>query len=202
MIDAGSLEYAHARLCARYGDRPDELAWRRIETLREFRAMLDAVRASHLGAWIADIGPDSGVHAIEFAMRAHWRSRVTAIAAWMPAAWCPAIEWCGLMVELPVLQHLARRRRGCGRTHWRTFCAMTRPAAPGPRSPHCLKQAGPIRITLAGCGTTSGGGGCPDAPRIRPSSRRSPACSRPMPRHSGIHGSTMAGHSAAPCMPG
>lgn len=108
MIDAGSLEYAHARLCARYGDRPDELAWRRIETLRDFPAMLEAVRASYLGAWIADIGPDSDVHAIEFAIRAHWRGRVAAIAAWMPAAWRSAIEWCGLMVDLPVLQHLAR----------------------------------------------------------------------------------------------
>ena len=108
MIDAGSLEYAHARLGARYGDRPDELVWRRIEILRDFRATFDSARASPLGVWIANIGPDSDVHAIEVAMRAHWRERVASITAWMPSAWRAAIEWCGLWIDLPVLQDLAR----------------------------------------------------------------------------------------------
>ena len=108
MIDAGSLEYAHARLCARYGGRPDELAWRRIEMIRDFGAMLDAARTSPLGAWIAEIGPDTNAHAVEFALRAHLRERVAAIAAWMPAAWRASIEWCSVLVDLPVLQHLAR----------------------------------------------------------------------------------------------
>lgn len=108
MIEAGSLEYAHARLCARFGDRPDELVWRRIEMIREVDAMLEAARASPLSPWIARIGPDAGAHATELAMRAHWRERVAAIAAWMPTAWRASIEWCALLVELPVLQHLAR----------------------------------------------------------------------------------------------
>lgn len=108
MIDAGSLEYAHARLCARFGDRPDELVWRRIEMIRDLDAMLESVRASPLSAWIARIGPDASVHAMELAMRAHWRERVAAIAAWMPSAWRASIEWCALVIELPMLQHLAR----------------------------------------------------------------------------------------------
>ncbi len=108
VIEAGSVEYAHARLCARYGDRPDELAWRRIEMIRDFGAMLDAARASPLGAWITEIGPDADAHAVELAMRAHMRERIAAIAAWMPSAWRAAIEWCAVLVDLPVLQHLAR----------------------------------------------------------------------------------------------
>jgi len=108
MIEAGSLEYAHARLCARFGDRPDELVWRHIEMIREIDAMLEAARASSLAPWIARIGPDANVHTMELAMRAHWRERVAAIATWMPWAWRASIEWCGLLVELPVLQHLAR----------------------------------------------------------------------------------------------
>jgi hypothetical protein len=108
MIEAGSLEYAHARLCARFGDRPDELAWRRIEMIRELDAMLEAARSSPLAAWIAQIGPGADAHAVELALRAHWRARVVAIAAWMPPAWCASIEWCALLVELPMLQHLAR----------------------------------------------------------------------------------------------
>ena len=45
----GSLEYAQARLSARYGERPDEIAWRRIEHLRELPALLDAARISAFG---------------------------------------------------------------------------------------------------------------------------------------------------------
>ena len=40
----GSLEYAQARLSARFGARPDEAAWRRIEHLRELPALIDAAR--------------------------------------------------------------------------------------------------------------------------------------------------------------
>jgi len=108
VIDAGSVEYAHARMCARYGSRPDELAWRRIEMIRDFDAMLDAARTSPLGDWVAEIGPDASVHAIELALRAHLRERIAAIAAWMPSTWRAAIEWCAVLVDLPVLQHLAR----------------------------------------------------------------------------------------------
>ncbi len=108
MIDAGSLEYAHARLGARYGTRADELVWRRLAMIRDLGAFLDAARTSALGAWVTAIRPDSNVHAIELALRAHWRERIAAIAAWMPPEWRPAIEWCGLWPDLPVLQHLAR----------------------------------------------------------------------------------------------
>jgi hypothetical protein len=41
-------------------------------------------------------------------MRAHWHERVNVIAAWMPSRWRASIEWCALLVDLPVLQHLAR----------------------------------------------------------------------------------------------
>ena len=108
MIEAGSLEYAHARLGARFGERPDELAWRRIEMIRDIGAMLDAARASPLGAWIGEIGPDADAHAVELALRAHLRERVTTIATWMPSAWRASIEWCAVLIDLPVLQHLAR----------------------------------------------------------------------------------------------
>ena len=44
VIAAGSLEYAHARIWARHGQRPDEGWWRRIETTRE------PARAARTGA--------------------------------------------------------------------------------------------------------------------------------------------------------
>jgi hypothetical protein len=108
VIEAGSLEYAHARLGARFGARPDELAWRRIEMIRDVGGMLDAARASQLSLYLGEIGPDADAHAIELVLRVGLRERVRAIAAWMPPNWRAAIEWCALLPDLPVLQHLAR----------------------------------------------------------------------------------------------
>ena len=105
---AGSLEYAHARLSARYGDRPDELAWRRIEHVRALPALLDAVRASVLSVWMGGIGSHGTPHEIERVLRSHWRDLVAEVTAWMPEEWQPAVRWCAVLVDLPLLQHLAR----------------------------------------------------------------------------------------------
>jgi hypothetical protein len=108
VIDAGSLEYAHARIWARHGNRPDEALWHRIEVTRDLAAVLEIARASALGRWLEGIGPAADVHAIELAARRHWRERVAEVAQWMPALWRPAIDWCTLLVDLPAMQHLAR----------------------------------------------------------------------------------------------
>lgn len=104
----GSVEYAHARLCARYGRRPDEIDWRHIEHVRELPAMLDAARASPLRAWTSGIGPLSTPHEIDRVLREHWRALVSEVAAWLPEAWQPATRWCAVLVDLPMVQHLAR----------------------------------------------------------------------------------------------
>ena len=143
MIEAGSVEYAHARLCARYGSRPDELAWRRIEMIRDFGAMLDAARASPLGEWVTGIGPDADVHAVELAMRAHLHQRIAAIAAWMPSVWRAAIEWCGVLVDLPALQHLARGGAAPAWLRDDPLDAALREAAPG------RSEAGPASLLAA-----------------------------------------------------
>ena len=44
-IGEGSVEYAQARLSARYGERADELAWRRIDHVR-------ALDSGDLFCWI------------------------------------------------------------------------------------------------------------------------------------------------------
>jgi hypothetical protein len=104
----GSLEYAQARLSARYGRRPDEIAWRRIEHLRELPALVDAAQASPVGAWLAGIGPMSPPHEIERVLRGHWRALVAEVAAWMPDEWQGAIRWCAVVADLAAVQHLAR----------------------------------------------------------------------------------------------
>jgi hypothetical protein len=109
MIEAGSLEYASARLAARHGERPDEGLWRRIETLRDFAAVVTTVRASNLAPWITGIGTDALPHAVEAAMRRRWREIVAEVADWMPPAWRDAVRWCALLADFPVLLHLAHR---------------------------------------------------------------------------------------------
>lgn len=107
-IAAGSLEFAHARIWARWGQRADEWVWHRIEVTRDLGAVLEGVRTSPLARWVAELGPQATPHTIEHAFRHQWRARVDELARWMPPAWQPAIGWCALVVELPLLQHLAR----------------------------------------------------------------------------------------------
>lgn len=108
MIECGSLEFAQARLQARHGVRADDAAWQRLETAREFAALLDAARSSPLRAWVVGLTPHSGAHDIDAVMRTHWRATVAEAVAWMPRDWQPALAWCALLPLLPALQHLAR----------------------------------------------------------------------------------------------
>ena len=108
MIECGSLEYAQARLQARHGQRASEAVWQRLETAREFPALLDAAARSALRPWLAGITAGSPAHRIEAVLRAHWRACVAEVAGWMPPAWRPALAWCVVLPDLPLLQHLAR----------------------------------------------------------------------------------------------
>ena len=108
MIECGSLEYAQARLQARHGQRADDIDWQRLETTREFAALLDAVRSSPLRRCAVGLTPRSSAHEIEAVLRRHWRAVVAEVSGWMPVAWQPALAWCALLPLLPALQHLAR----------------------------------------------------------------------------------------------
>lgn len=108
--DTGSLELAHARIAARWGLRPDEALWRRIETTHDLAAVLTLARASSLGQWIGGIEAGTGLHATEQLLQQRWRQRVDEVAAWMPTAWQPSLRWCAELIELPGLQPWARGR--------------------------------------------------------------------------------------------
>jgi len=108
VIDCGSVEYAHARVHARHGQRLDDAAWRRIEALRGWVPMLELARAGALRPWLVGIGEHSDSHRIEAVLRRHWRACVDEVASWLPGAWQPAVRWCAWLPELAPLQHLAR----------------------------------------------------------------------------------------------
>jgi hypothetical protein len=105
----GSVEYAHARLWARNGERPNEAAWRCLEVVREFPALLDTARQlPEFRSWVAGIAAPADVHEIEAKLRSRWRTLVSEVAGWMPDAWQPAVRWCAVLVDVPVVQYLAR----------------------------------------------------------------------------------------------
>ncbi len=108
MIECGSLEYAQARLQARHGQRVDEAAWRRIETMRDFAPLLELARGTALRPWLVGIAADSTAHRVEATLRGHWRALVDEAVAWMPRPWQAALAWCAVLPDLAPLQHLAR----------------------------------------------------------------------------------------------
>ncbi len=134
MIECGSLEYAHARLQARHGQRAGELTWQQLETTREFAAFLDVARGSALRPWVSGVTAQSTSTQIETMLRGHWRSVVAEVMTWMPAAWQAAVHWCAAWPELPALQHLARGGEPPAwmleDAQWRELCV----ALPGDRA--------------------------------------------------------------------
>jgi hypothetical protein len=107
-IDCGSLEFAHARILARHGQRVTEPAWQRIEVVRGFAPALEMARGTALRTWLVGLTADSTVGQIEAVLRGHGQAMVDEVAAWMPTHWQPALAWCARWPDLPVLQHLAR----------------------------------------------------------------------------------------------
>jgi hypothetical protein len=103
----GSLEYAQARISARFGDRPDAATWRKVEHVRDFAALLDIARHSALRTWVGGISALSTPHEIEAILRGHWRRHVADVADWMPDDWRGAVLWSAILPDLAVIAHLA-----------------------------------------------------------------------------------------------
>lgn len=102
------MDYALSRLQARFGERPDEALWQKLEAAPEHAAALEIARSCGLRRWVAGIAAHAERHAIEIALRARWRECVTEIGAWMPGCWLPALLWTRALVDLPALGHLVR----------------------------------------------------------------------------------------------
>jgi hypothetical protein len=132
MMRYGDLDYAQGRLGARYGERPDEAAWRSIGVIRDFPALLDAARQGPFRRWVAGLAPDAQPHAIEAAMRSSWRALCGEVCSWMPAEWQPAVECACSLADLPIVAYLAR---GEPRLAWMSDYPKPAPHAdPDPRA--------------------------------------------------------------------
>ena len=102
------MEYAQARLQARYGTHPDEAQWRQLGAHRDLVAYLAAARAMPFADWLVGIDDGAGPHEIERALRRLWRKAVAEVARWLPAEWGPAAHWMETLGDLPALAHRER----------------------------------------------------------------------------------------------
>jgi hypothetical protein len=111
MIGGLPIEYAQARLQARYGQRGDEPLWVQIRSARGFGAVLETLRASPLRRWVTAIPVDADADEIELRLRAELRSAIAEVASWMPDEWHSALLWTTHLVDLPAIARLASGER-------------------------------------------------------------------------------------------
>jgi hypothetical protein len=104
------VAYATARIAARFGARPQDADWHRIELQRALAALLEAARGTPLARHTAGVASGQDVHAITAVLRGHRRALAREIADWMPAGWRPALAWLAVAPDLPVCAHLAAGR--------------------------------------------------------------------------------------------
>lgn len=107
MIGGLPIEYAQARLQARYGQRGDEPFWTQFRGARSFGAALETLRASPLRRWVTAIPVDADADEVELRLRTELRACVAEVAGWMPDEWHPALLWTVHLVDLPAVARLA-----------------------------------------------------------------------------------------------
>ena len=110
MTEATRLAYAAARMQARYGAWPREATWAQLAHVGEFSHLLQAVRASALAPWVADLKAGSGAHRIERVLRQRFRTEVAELARWQPRPWVDTIGWFAWLPDLPAVAQIRQSR--------------------------------------------------------------------------------------------
>jgi hypothetical protein len=100
------MEYAQARIQARFGARPQPELWRSLDTAPDLRTYLDAARGTSLAPWTNGIEPGADLHRIDAALRARLEGHIAEVARWLPREWNAAVLWLLRLFELPAIQHL------------------------------------------------------------------------------------------------
>ncbi len=100
--------YVQARLQARHGERLQETDWRAIEAARSLDQFIERARGSWLRRFIEGVQARTSSQGIERVLRDAWRSYVTEVAGWVPAAWRQAVMWTSYFPDLPIIDALLR----------------------------------------------------------------------------------------------
>ena len=100
--------YVQARLQARHSERLQETDWRAIEAARSIDQFIERARVSRLRRFTERVQARTSSHAIERMLRDAWRSYVTEVAGWVPAAWRQAVMWTSYFPDSPIIDALLR----------------------------------------------------------------------------------------------
>lgn len=103
MISGLSFDYAHARVAARIGRRPDEGTWNLLHTARDIAALLELARAGTAGPLVHGVAWPATLAEVESALRQVLRARIREVAGWSPGPWQAAILWTLHLIDLPAL---------------------------------------------------------------------------------------------------
>ena len=106
MANTCEFAYIQARLQARYGLRPPEQTWARLESTVDSRAYLHASRSALNPTWVDRLTSTQQVGELERHLRATWFREVDRVARWSPAPWRDSVRWWATLALLPGLQHL------------------------------------------------------------------------------------------------
>ncbi|MGK7296339.1 MAG: hypothetical protein ACNS61_11020 [Candidatus Wenzhouxiangella sp. M2_3B_020] len=128
--------YGLTRLHARIAERPGPDTRKRLAAVNDFGHFLQLAARSGFGGWLTNLGPGSGVHAVELVLREAYRGSVHEIASWLPAPWRTVVEWLTLAPDLPVLSDLLLHGR---RADWMARDPVWAELPDGPGEP--VRQA-------------------------------------------------------------
>lgn len=102
------MDYAQARMQARYGRRPDAGQWAELGRAAQLGDLLAAVRRTPLAGSVDGLDAGAGPHAIERAIRRFWRASCSELAGWLPFPWRASVRRVGGLIDLPAQAHLSR----------------------------------------------------------------------------------------------
>ena len=98
--------YSQARLHARHGMRPDEQAWRELETQQLLANFLQNARRSSLRPWVLNMHANDDWHQLEENLLRQVLDYIDVVASFQPPAWRAAVRWVKQLLLLPTMHYL------------------------------------------------------------------------------------------------
>ncbi len=98
--------FAQARAQARLADRLTPSRWRAIESSTDLGRYVLGLRGTALAPVIQHFTASASPHAVERALRLHWRQEVESASQWVPRSWRDSVAWTAWLPDLDAVAFL------------------------------------------------------------------------------------------------